>query len=124
MHDFLRKRFRSLRYALRGIREMLRTEVNARIHLLATVIVIVVGLLLHIDRIEWLAVTLSITAVWVAEAFNTAFESLCDVTSEEFHPMVERAKDVAAGAVLASSIGALVVAVLVFGDRLVALFGS
>ena len=48
-------------------------------------------------------------AVWTAEALNTAFESLCDVASPEFHPLVERAKDVAAGAVLISAIGAVAI---------------
>jgi diacylglycerol kinase (ATP) len=59
-------------------------------------------------------------AVWTAEALNTAFESLCDVASPEFHPMVERAKDVAAGAVLVAAIGSVVIGLLVFGPRLLA----
>jgi len=102
---------------------MLESEVNARIHALATVVVLAAGFTFDIDRYEWLAVILAITTVWMAEAFNTAFEALCDVTSEEFHPMVERAKDVSAGAVLLSSVGASVVAILVFGSRLLALVG-
>ena len=61
---------------------------------------------------------LAIIAVWTAEALNTAFEALCNVASPEFHPLVERAKDVAAGAVLISAIGAVVVGLLVFGPRL------
>jgi diacylglycerol kinase (ATP) len=121
MRDFLHSRFRSFRFALRGIGEMLATETNARIHALATIVVILAGFFFEIDRGEWLAVTLAIAAVWSAEAFNTAFESICDVASKEFHPKIERAKDIAAGAVLAASIGAVVVAVLVFGDPLIAL---
>jgi diacylglycerol kinase (ATP) len=123
MREFLDGRFQSFRFAFRGIRTMLESEVNARIHALATVVVLAAGFTFDIDRYEWLAVILAITTVWMAEAFNTAFEALCDVTSEEFHPMVERAKDVSAGAVLLSSVGASVVAILVFGSRLLALVG-
>jgi len=63
----------------------------------------------------------AIIAVWTAEALNTAFESLCDVASPEFHPMVERAKNIAAGAVLISAVGAAVIGLLIFGPKLLAL---
>jgi diacylglycerol kinase (ATP) len=53
---------------------------------------------------------------------NTAFEFLADVTTPEFHPLVKQAKDVAAGAVLLSSVGSVVIGVLVLGPHLVAAF--
>lgn len=114
-------RIQSFRYAFRGIGVMLRTESNARIHAIATLVVLAVGFAIGISRIEWLAITLAITAVWCAEGFNTAIESLCDVVSPDDHPKVERAKDVAAGAVLTTAIGAAVVGVLVFGRHILAL---
>jgi diacylglycerol kinase (ATP) len=114
-------RLRSFQHAIRGMGIMLRTQHNAWIHALATVAALVAGLALGISRGEWLAILLSIMAVWVAEALNTAFESLCDVASPEFHPAVERAKDVAAGAVLIAAIVAVWVGVLVFGPRILAL---
>lgn len=119
----LRDRLRSFRYALRGIGVMLRTQHNAWIHFLATVAAVVAGVALEIGRSEWLAVVLAIMAVWTAEALNTAFEALCDVASPEFHPLVERAKDIAAGAVLISAVGAVAIAAIVFGPRLAALRG-
>ena len=117
-------RIQSFRYAIRGIGEMLRKESNARIHAIATVAAVAVGFALGISRIEWLAIALSITAVWCAEAFNTAIESVCDVASPDYHPKVEQAKDVAAGAVLIAAIGAAVIGVLVFGRHLLALITS
>ena len=54
-------------------------------------------------------------AVWTAEALNTALELLADVASPEFHPLVEKAKDVAAGAVLISAIGSVIIGLLVLG---------
>ena len=112
-------RIRSFGYAFRGIATMLRTQHNAWIHAAAAVVVVGTGLTLSLSRFEWIALTLVIVAVWTAEALNTAFESLCDVASPEFHPKVERAKDVAAGAVLISAIGAVVVGLLVFGPKIV-----
>ena len=107
----------TFRYAFRGIATMLRTERNARIHALATVLVISFGLGLGIERWEWIALVLAASLVWATEAVNTAFEALCDVVSPEQDPGVERAKDVAAGAVLLAAIGALMVGILVLGRR-------
>ena len=116
-----RARIRSFRHAFRGIGVMLSTQHNAWIHAAATAAAIGAGFALRIDRGEWLAVVLAIIAVWTAEALNTAFEALCNVASPEFHPLVERAKDVAAGGVLISAIGAGVIGLLVFGARVLAL---
>lgn len=111
-------RLRSFRYAFRGIGTMLRTQHNAWLHAVATVIVVVAGLLLGLGRAEWCWIVVATIAVWTAEALNTAFELLCDVASPAFHPTVEKAKDVAAGAVLITAVGAAAIAGLIFIPRL------
>jgi diacylglycerol kinase (ATP) len=116
-------RLRSFIYAGRGIRTMLASQHNAWIHAAATLMVSLAGLALEIDRSEWCVLILAIVAVWSAEAFNTAFEFLCDVASPEFHPLVEKAKDVAAGAVLFSALGAAAVGAFVFGPYVLARLG-
>ena len=108
-------RLRSFTYAGRGIRTMLASQHNAWVHAGATLIVVAAGMTVGIGRLEWLALVLAIVSVWTAEALNTAFEFLCDVASPEFHPLVEKAKDVAAGAVLICALGAMVVGAIVFG---------
>jgi len=102
---------------------MLRTQHNAWLHALATLAAVVGGFVLQLSSGEWLAIILAIMAVWTAEALNTAFESLCDVASPEFHPLVERAKNIAAGAVLISALGAFAIGLLVFLPKLLALGG-
>jgi diacylglycerol kinase (ATP) len=114
----LAARFRSFTHALRGIRLVLVSQHNARIHAAATSLVVVTGLVLDVSRYEWLALLFAVVSVWTAEALNTAFEALCDVASPQFHPLVARAKDVAAGAVLLCAAGAVVTAGLVFGPHL------
>jgi diacylglycerol kinase (ATP) len=108
-------RLRSVRFALRGVALMLRTQHNAWIHAAATLSVVATGLLLGVTAAEWCWLVLAIVAVWTAEALNTALELLADVASPEFHPLVEQAKDVAAGAVLISALGAVAIGVLVLG---------
>lgn len=110
----LSTRLRSFIYAGRGIRTMLASQYNAWIHAAATTTVIGAGVAIGVGRLEWIALVLAITSVWTAEALNTAFEFLCDVASPDFHPLVEKAKDVAAGAVLLCAVGATAIAALVF----------
>jgi diacylglycerol kinase (ATP) len=116
--SFLRARAHSLRFALRGLGVMLRSQHNAWLHAGATVVVVAGGFFCALSRWEWCALVLAIVAVWTAEALNTAFEFLADVASPEFHPLVEKAKDVAAGAVLMTATGALAVGFILFGPRI------
>lgn len=114
-------RLRSLRFALVGIRTMLASQHNAWVHAGASIAVVIAGLALRVDRVEWCMLILAMMAVWTAEALNTAFEFLCDVASPEFHPMVARSKDVAAGAVRLTAIGSVAVGAIVFGPHLLGL---
>jgi diacylglycerol kinase (ATP) len=122
-HQFsVAARRRSFVYAARGVCTLLASQHNAWIHALATVGVAAGGLVLGLGRFEWLALVFATVAVWAAEALNTAFEFLCDVASPQFHPLVARAKDVAAGAVLICAAGAVVTAGLVFVPHLAHVF--
>jgi diacylglycerol kinase (ATP) len=115
-------RLRSFQHALRGIAELLGTQHNAWIHALATLAVVIFGWALGVSALEWCALVLAMMVVWVAEALNTAFEYLCDVVSPDYHPLVGKAKDIAAGAVLMSAIGAAMVGLIIFLPRLSHLF--
>jgi diacylglycerol kinase (ATP) len=112
-------RLRSIKFAVRGVGTMIRTQHNAWIHTAATVVVIAAGLLLRLSAGEWCWVVLAIVSVWTAEALNTAFEFLTDVASPGFHPIAGQAKDVAAGAVLLAACGAVAIGLLVLGPHVV-----
>ncbi len=114
-------RIRSFAVAVRGIGTMISSQHNAWIHALATVVVVGTGVAVKLRTDDWCWVILAIVAVWTAEALNTALEFLADAAAPEYHPMVKRAKDVAAAAVLISSIGSVTIAALIFGPKLLAL---
>ncbi len=108
------KFFKSLGFAFQGIITLIKTENNAKIHFLATVIVIFVGFYFEIEKNEWLWVFLAITLVWATEAINTAIEAVVDLASPTMHPLAKKAKDVAAAAVLICSLFAIIVACSIF----------
>ena len=111
-------RLKSLAHALRGVDVIVRTQPNARLHLLAAVLVCAAGLAFGLSRAEWLWINAAIVLVWSAEAFNTALEKLADALHPASHPGVGRAKDVAAAAVLIAAVGAAVIGLLVFVPHL------
>ena len=104
--------------ALRGLWILVATQANARIHAVATLLVIGAGFWFGLTRLEWCAVVAAIGLVWIAEGLNTALEFLTDLVSPEHHPLAGKAKDVAAGAVLAASIAAVAIGAIIFGPRL------
>jgi len=118
---YLTGRLRSFGHAFRGLKTLLQTQHNARIHALATVLVIAAGALAGLTVTEWALIALAVIGVLATEALNTAIEFLVDLASPEQHPLAAKAKDVAAGAVLIAAIGSVVVAGLVFGPHVLKL---
>lgn len=115
--DFV-KMFRSFRYAFKGIRTLIVEENNARFHVLASALVVIFGIYFEVSRQEWIALVIAIFAVWTAEAFNTAVEGLCNKWGGERDEAIGRIKDMAAGAVLLSALGAAIVGILIFVPRI------
>ena len=120
--NFLKKRVAGFGFALKGISTLFGTEVHAQIHLLAVFAVTFTGFFFKISRSEWCIITLTCTIVLSAEAFNTAIETVINLVSPGHHELAGRAKDVAAGGVLITAIGAVVVGILVFFPYLRAYF--
>jgi diacylglycerol kinase len=114
----LPKTVRSFRYAGRGVADLFWFENNAKVHLLAAVVVVSIGIWLKVSRIEWAIIITQIGLVFAAEAFNTALEKLCDLVQPTYHPQVKVIKDVASGAVLILAITAVIVAILIFIPKL------
>ncbi len=111
---FWQRLYKSFGHAIDGIVFTLKTQPNARIHTVVTVIVIAAGFFFDIERSEWVWLGLVILLVWFAELINTAFEYLCDLISPEHNESVHRAKDIAAGAVLLVAVFAALIGIAVF----------
>ena len=117
-----KKRIDSFRFAFRGIADFVRSEANARFHLVAATAVVAAGFWFRVSPGEWLALILCIALVISLEAINTAIEHLTDLVSPNYHPLAGKAKDVAAGAVLIAAFGAVAVGLIVFLPKIGALF--
>lgn len=115
---FLGSLAKAFRDAGRGLVVMVQTQRNVRIHCVIGLLAIGAGAVLGLSRLEWTAVLLCIVLVLAAETANTALELLADALHPDQHPLIGRAKDVAAAGVLVTAIGATVVGILVFAPKL------
>jgi len=114
-------RYRSFRCALRGIAAVIRSQPNTWYMLAGTAGVVIAGVAFRIEALEWGLVGSAVVVVWMGEIFNTALEFLTDLASPEYHPLAEKAKDAAAGAVFLAVCYSLLIAAIVFGPRFLAL---
>jgi diacylglycerol kinase len=100
---------------------MLRTQPNFGVHVVAAVLALGLALALRLSVAEVAVLALTIAIVLIVECLNTALETLCDLVSPGYHPLVKRAKDVSAAAVLIAALAAVAVGLLLFAPRLLAL---
>jgi diacylglycerol kinase len=109
-----RLRLKSVTYAWCGIKSMLHTEHNSRIHFVFTISALAMGFIFKLSLLEFSALIVVITMVWISELFNTCIEKLIDFVSTEKHPQIKLIKDMGAAAVMLSSISALAVGAIIF----------
>jgi undecaprenol kinase len=108
----------TFRCAARGAALAAREERNVRVHLAAAGLTAAAGVVLGCGPAEWALLSLAIAAVLAAELLNSAVERLARALTPDQHPLLRDALDLASGAVLVTSLGALGVAAGVFGPRL------
>ncbi|WP_286164722.1 MULTISPECIES: diacylglycerol kinase family protein [Clostridia] len=108
-------------YAWEGIRFVIKSERNFRIHLFAAILVLIAGLILQISLIEWIIIVILIGMVLITEMLNTVVEQMIDYMKPEVHPAAKQIKDIAAGAVLIASMIAAIIGCLVFIPKIVLL---
>ena len=119
-----KKRALSFLYAWQGLKTLLYTEHNTRIHLALTAVAGALLFLLPVSRTELMVVLMVACLVWMAELFNTAIEKTADLITKEQHPQIRLVKDMAAAAVLFSASAAVVVGLLIFLPKIIQLCKS
>lgn len=105
-------------FAFSGLKIAIRTEKSIRFQLMCAGGVFFVLVVLQPEIYWWAIVILVVAMVLAAEMFNTAIEAVCDFIQPEYHEKIKNIKDIAAAAVLMTSAGALLVALLLLYDSI------
>ncbi len=115
-------RVKSTTHAWRGLGIFLRTTHNSWVHIFFAILAIYLGFILNVSNVEWIMIIFVIGLVIITEALNTAFEIDIDLTSPNYHPYARDTKDVAAGAVLISTILAGIIGLIIFLPKIIELY--
>ena len=108
----------SFKYAFEGIFTAFKAEKNMKIHFIIMLLVIILGIMLKISRVEWMICIILFGFVISLELVNTAIENTVDLITQEKHPKAKIAKDVAAGAVLIAAITAAIIGLIIFVPKI------
>lgn len=115
---YLKKIIRKFTYAFTGIFHGITHDFSIRLQFILGIITIVAGMLLSFTKVEWITTSIMISLVITLEFVNSSLEHIVDFISPEFHREAKIIKDYSAAAVLCISIGALIVACIIIGGKL------
>lgn len=107
-------RGKSFVFAFQGLKVFFTSQHNAWIHSFIALAVIGAGFYFKLNANEWCWLTIAISTVFVSELFNTAIEFLSDVVSPQLHPQIKKVKDIAAAAVLITTIASIAIGLIIF----------
>jgi diacylglycerol kinase (ATP) len=117
----MKSRLGSFKFAINGLRALIKNEHNSRIHLFAAIVAIMAGILLKINLVEWSLIIVVMGIVFLAELFNSAMEALSDFVDPDRNELIRLTKDYSAAAVLVSAFVALAVGCIIFIPKIIAL---
>ena len=111
---FIIHRYKSLGYALKGMFLLLKTESSIQVQFSIAILLTIAGFYFEISSLEWIIQIFAIVLVMSIEALNTGLEKICDFVHEDFEARIGFIKDIAAGAVAISSLGALLITLILY----------
>lgn len=120
MHK-INKFFFSLKCAINGIKTVFKEEQNFKIEFFLGLLAILLGIILHITKIEMIIIILCITIILSAETVNTAIEDLCDKVEPHHDKTIGKIKDIMAGFVLIASMGSIIIGITMFLPKILVL---
>lgn len=116
--DLKKKTINSFKYAFEGIISSFKTERNMKIHIIIMILVIIAGILLKINKYEWIICIICFSIVISGELFNTAIETVVDMVMPYKNEKAKLAKDISAGAVLVMAIGSAIIGLIIFVPKI------
>ncbi|MBP6385422.1 MAG: diacylglycerol kinase family protein [Pseudarcicella sp.] len=118
------KSLKSFAFAINGLKVLFKEEHNAKIHFVATIMVIIASVLFQLNAYEWMAIIFCIGTVLSAEIFNTVIENIADFLTIENNAKIKKIKDLSAAAVLITSFTAFIMGLIIFLPKIIQQFSK
>ncbi len=104
----------AFKFACEGLIHVSKSERNFRFHLFAAILVIVVGMVSNLSKMDWILIIICISGMLSLELLNSTVERLVDLASPKFHVLAKQAKDMSAAAVLVFACASAIIGILIF----------
>ena len=110
----MKKHHISFKHAWDGILIGFKTQPNFKVHLTLSVLVVILGLVLHLSYLEWVIILMVISTGLAIELINTAIEFTVDLLTQEYQLLAKFAKDTSAAAMLIYACFSILIAAFIF----------
>ena len=117
----IKSRLLSFKFAIKGLKSLIKNEHNARVHLVAAIVAIILGIILKISASEWSVLIVVIGVVFLSELFNSSIETIADFVQPDWDEKIRIVKDYSAAAVLVSAVISLIAGGIIFIPKIFAL---
>ena len=114
--------FKSLSFAINGIKYCFKMEKHYKFHIFAFILIMILSFLLKLSSIEFIFIIAVSFLVIITEMLNTCVEVIVDMINKDYNVLAMYAKDLGAGAVLISSILAVIVGLIMFIPKIMRFF--
>lgn len=114
MRNFFKKVKQKWLYSLVGLWIAFKEEKSLWAYLLLVPVLIGLGVWLKLSYEKWAIVSIAVFLVFTIEIINTALEAAVDTISFQYNVKVKKIKDIAAGATLIITLGALAAILLIY----------
>ncbi|MBR1414142.1 MAG: diacylglycerol kinase [Bacilli bacterium] len=111
----IKRFFLSFKYSIEGLLYAYRYEQSLWVHAIASIFVIIMGIVFDIKFSEWAILFIALGSILSIELINTAIEAAVDLTTTDIHPLAKIAKDCGSAASFVLTFVSIVIAMFVFG---------
>jgi len=108
--------------SLNGIRCYAKDGKSIILYLFCAIVEVIMGFVYNINGLEWILIICILGITLSVELLNTALEAVCDLVTREYNPLVKIAKDCGSAATFVIFIVAIILNIIIFYPKVIALF--
>jgi len=108
--------------SLNGIKFYIKDGKSIILYLLGFLIQVVLGIIFDIHGLEWILIICIMGVLLAVELLNTSIEAACDAITKDYNPLIKIAKDCGSAATFVIIVITIILNLIIFIPKIVALF--
>lgn len=111
-----------VKYSLNGIKTYMEEGKSFILYSFAAILEVIFGFIFKVNGLEWILIICMLGVLLSVELLNTGIERACDAITKEYNPLIKAAKDCGSGATFIIFIVMVILNIIIFYPKVVALF--